>query len=123
MYRTIQEQKGKKRAAEDEENETEEKRPKQQFDKDFTLEPFEGVTPEYMEMSESSLVTLLFTQSPTTVITLHVIFELFVHECVHICSNSVRVRVSVRGLLPAGTSVRPAQQRDRDSPGCCKICH
>ncbi|XP_050929357.1 anoctamin-1 [Lates calcarifer] len=50
MYRTIQEQKGKKRAAEDEENETEERRPKQQFDKDFTLEPFEGVTPEYMEM-------------------------------------------------------------------------
>uniref|UniRef100_A0A4W6D5Z2 Anoctamin n=1 Tax=Lates calcarifer TaxID=8187 RepID=A0A4W6D5Z2_LATCA len=31
-------------------NETEERRPKQQFDKDFTLEPFEGVTPEYMEM-------------------------------------------------------------------------
>uniref|UniRef100_A0A8D3CP70 Anoctamin n=1 Tax=Scophthalmus maximus TaxID=52904 RepID=A0A8D3CP70_SCOMX len=50
MYRTIQEQKGKKRAAEDEENEIEERRPKQQFDKDFTLEPFEGVTPEYMEM-------------------------------------------------------------------------
>ncbi|XP_070763974.1 anoctamin-1 [Enoplosus armatus] len=49
MYRTIQEEKGKKRAAENEENE-EEKRPKQQFDKDFTLEPFEGVTPEYMEM-------------------------------------------------------------------------
>ncbi|XP_071356147.1 anoctamin-1 [Trachinotus anak] len=49
MYRTIQEEKGKKRAAEDEENE-EEKRPKQQFDKDFTLEPFEGVSPEYMEM-------------------------------------------------------------------------
>lgn len=57
MYRTIQEQKGKKRAAEDEENETEERRPKQQFDKDFTLEPFEGVTPEYMEMSESLLVS------------------------------------------------------------------
>ncbi|XP_056244397.1 anoctamin-1 isoform X1 [Seriola aureovittata] len=50
MYRTIQEEKGKKRAGEDEENETEEKRPKQQFDKDFTLEPFEGVSPEYMEM-------------------------------------------------------------------------
>lgn len=52
MYRTIQEEKGKKRAAENEEDE-EEKRPKQQFDKDFTLEPFEGVSPEYMEMSES----------------------------------------------------------------------
>ncbi|XP_029289207.1 anoctamin-2 [Cottoperca gobio] len=50
MYRTIQEEKGKKRAAENEENDTEEKRPKQQFDKDFALEPFEGVTPEYMEM-------------------------------------------------------------------------
>ncbi|KAG7216080.1 hypothetical protein INR49_007832 [Caranx melampygus] len=49
MYRTIQEEKGKKRAAEDEEDEAEE-RPKQQFDKDFTLEPFEGVSPEYMEM-------------------------------------------------------------------------
>lgn len=52
MYRTIQEEKGK-RAAEDDENEVEEKRPRQQFDKDFTLEPFEGVSPEYMEMSES----------------------------------------------------------------------
>ncbi|KAM6926008.1 anoctamin-2 [Lycodopsis pacificus] len=50
MYRTIQEEKVKKRAAEKEENDTEDKRPKQQFDKDFTLEPFEGVTPEYMEM-------------------------------------------------------------------------
>ncbi|XP_038124626.1 anoctamin-1-like [Cyprinodon tularosa] len=50
MYRTIQEEKGKKRAAENEENETEEIRPKQQFDKDFALEPFEGVSPEYMEM-------------------------------------------------------------------------
>ncbi|XP_047452760.1 anoctamin-2 [Mugil cephalus] len=50
MYRTIQEEKGKKRAAEDEANSAEEKRPKQQFDKDFTLEPFEGVSPEYMEM-------------------------------------------------------------------------
>ncbi|KAM4574015.1 anoctamin-2 [Odontesthes bonariensis] len=50
MHRTIQEQKGKKRAAENEENETEERRPKQQFDKDFALEPFEGVSPEYMEM-------------------------------------------------------------------------
>lgn len=52
MYRTIQEEKGEKRAAEDEENDQKEKRPKQQFDKDFTLEPFEGVSPEYMEMSE-----------------------------------------------------------------------
>ncbi|XP_041852299.1 anoctamin-2 [Melanotaenia boesemani] len=50
MYRTIQEQKGKKRAAEDEDNAAEEKRPKQQFDKDFALEPFEGVSSEYMEM-------------------------------------------------------------------------
>ncbi|XP_067356414.1 anoctamin-1 [Channa argus] len=50
MYRTMQEQKGSKKAAEDEENEIEEKRPRQQFDKDFTLEPFEGVSPEYMEM-------------------------------------------------------------------------
>uniref|UniRef100_A0A8D0APY0 Anoctamin n=1 Tax=Sander lucioperca TaxID=283035 RepID=A0A8D0APY0_SANLU len=50
MYRTIQEEKVKKRAAENEENDTEEKRPKQQYDKDYALEPFEGVTPEYMEM-------------------------------------------------------------------------
>ncbi|XP_071393774.1 anoctamin-1-like [Centroberyx affinis] len=50
MYRTMQEEKGKKRAAEDEEDDTERKRPKQQFDKDFALEPFEGVSPEYMEM-------------------------------------------------------------------------
>lgn len=51
MYRTIQEQKGMKRE-EDEENEAEERRPKQQYHKDFALEPFEGVSPEYMEMSE-----------------------------------------------------------------------
>uniref|UniRef100_A0A673AFR2 Anoctamin n=1 Tax=Sphaeramia orbicularis TaxID=375764 RepID=A0A673AFR2_9TELE len=50
MYRTMQEQKGEKRAADDDLNENEEKRPKQQFHKDFVLEPFEGVTPEYMEM-------------------------------------------------------------------------
>uniref|UniRef100_A0A8C7YZ35 Anoctamin n=1 Tax=Oryzias sinensis TaxID=183150 RepID=A0A8C7YZ35_9TELE len=46
---TIQEQKGMKRE-EDEENEAEERRPKQQYHKDFALEPFEGVSPEYMEM-------------------------------------------------------------------------
>ncbi|XP_037110243.1 anoctamin-2 isoform X1 [Syngnathus acus] len=50
MYRTIQEQKGKHRSAEDETDEDEEKRSKQQFHKDFALEPFEGVSPEYMEM-------------------------------------------------------------------------
>ncbi|XP_029010483.1 anoctamin-2 isoform X2 [Betta splendens] len=49
MYRTIQEQKGNREIDEDE-GEVEEKRPRQQFDKDFTLEPFEGVSPEYMEM-------------------------------------------------------------------------
>ncbi|XP_029135093.2 anoctamin-2 [Labrus bergylta] len=48
MYRTIQENKGKKREAD--EDDEEEKRPKQQFDKDIILEPYEGVTPEYMEM-------------------------------------------------------------------------
>lgn len=56
MYRTIQEEKGKKRAAENSEVKEEEKRPKQQFDKDFALEPFEGVSSEYMEMSESLLL-------------------------------------------------------------------
>ncbi|XP_061577905.1 anoctamin-1 isoform X2 [Cololabis saira] len=50
MYRTIQEQKGKKRAGEDEDGEEGEKRPKQQYHKDFALEPFEGVSPEFMEM-------------------------------------------------------------------------
>lgn len=66
MYRTIQEEKVKKRAAENEENATEEKRPKQQFDKDYALEPYEGVTPEYMEMSPSVLVSLFsLTESPT----------------------------------------------------------
>ncbi|XP_068170158.1 anoctamin-2 isoform X2 [Antennarius striatus] len=49
MYRTMQEEKGQKRAAENNEAD-EEKRPKQQFDKDFVLEPYEGVSPEYMEM-------------------------------------------------------------------------
>lgn len=52
MYRTMQEEKGKKRATENEEEEEEEKRPKQQFDKDHALEPYEGVSPEYMEMSK-----------------------------------------------------------------------
>lgn len=51
----MQEEKGKKGEAEDEDIEG--RRPKQQFDKDFALEPFEGVTPEYMEMSESLLVS------------------------------------------------------------------
>ncbi|XP_057692739.1 anoctamin-2 isoform X2 [Corythoichthys intestinalis] len=50
MYRNIQEQKGKDRGTEDEMDEAEEKRSKQQFHKDFALEPFEGVSPEYMEM-------------------------------------------------------------------------
>uniref|UniRef100_A0A3B4BFY9 Anoctamin n=1 Tax=Periophthalmus magnuspinnatus TaxID=409849 RepID=A0A3B4BFY9_9GOBI len=50
MYRSFQEQKGERKAAEEEENEVEGKRPKQQYHKDYTLEPFEGVTPEYMEM-------------------------------------------------------------------------
>lgn len=54
----MQEQKGKKRAGEDDDNDIEEKRPRQQFDKDFTLEPFEGVSPEYMEMGESLLLTV-----------------------------------------------------------------
>lgn len=49
----MQEEKGKKRAAENSEEKEEEKRPKQQFDKDYVLEPFEGVSSEYMEMSES----------------------------------------------------------------------
>ncbi|XP_059191503.1 anoctamin-2 [Centropristis striata] len=49
MYRAIQEEKGKKQG-ENEDNNSEEKRQKQQFDKDFALEPYEGVTPEYMEM-------------------------------------------------------------------------
>ncbi|XP_056137543.1 anoctamin-1 [Lampris incognitus] len=48
IYRTIQEEKGNKDTSDNEEDEN--KRPKQQFDKDFALEPFEGVTPEYMEM-------------------------------------------------------------------------
>lgn len=53
MYRTMQEEKGNKRATENNEEKEEEKRPKQQFDKDYTLEPYEGVGPEFMEMSES----------------------------------------------------------------------
>ncbi|XP_030586661.1 anoctamin-2 [Archocentrus centrarchus] len=65
MYRTIQEQKGMNRGAEDEEDETEERRPKQQFDKDFTLEPFEGVSPEYMEMIiQYGFVTLFVASFP-----------------------------------------------------------
>lgn len=116
----MQEEKGKKRAAEGEDDDTEE-RPKQQFDKDFTLEPFEGVTPEYMEMSESFslLLTVLFTQSTTPAVTQYN----FLCLCVHIYSYPVWVCVSVRGLFPAGTSICFAQQRHRDPTGCCKICH
>ncbi|KAF3854770.1 hypothetical protein F7725_022825 [Dissostichus mawsoni] len=62
---TIQEEKGKKRAAQDEDSVAEEKRPKQQFDKDFTLEPYEGVTPEYMEMIiQYGFVTLFVASFP-----------------------------------------------------------
>uniref|UniRef100_A0A3B5AQR3 Anoctamin n=1 Tax=Stegastes partitus TaxID=144197 RepID=A0A3B5AQR3_9TELE len=64
MYRTIQEEKGQKRAAEDEENDTEEKRQKQQFDKDVILEPFEGVSSEYMEMIQYGFVTLFVASFP-----------------------------------------------------------
>uniref|UniRef100_A0A8C5E2B3 Anoctamin n=1 Tax=Gouania willdenowi TaxID=441366 RepID=A0A8C5E2B3_GOUWI len=65
MYRTMQEQKGNKRAAEDAENDGEEQRPRQQFDKDFTLEPYEGVSPEYMEMIiQYGFVTLFVASFP-----------------------------------------------------------
>lgn len=77
MYRTIQEEKGKKRAAEN--NDQEEERPKQQFDKDFTLEPFEGVSPEYMEMSESPF----YSQSHSLLLT-----ALTAHLLQHVCSYS-----------------------------------
>ncbi|XP_054631169.1 anoctamin-2 isoform X1 [Dunckerocampus dactyliophorus] len=50
MYRTIQEQNGEDGGEEYEMSEADEKRSKQQFHKDFALEPFEGVSPEYMEM-------------------------------------------------------------------------
>lgn len=55
----MQENKGKKRATETDEEEEGEKRPKQQFDKDYILEPFEGVGSEYMEMSMSYFHFLL----------------------------------------------------------------
>lgn len=73
MYRTIQEEKVKKRAAENNEENEEEKRPKQQFDKDFTLEPFEGVSPEYMEMSES-----LFNSPSHSFLQSHNIYAFFI---------------------------------------------
>uniref|UniRef100_A0A8C5DTG9 Anoctamin n=1 Tax=Gouania willdenowi TaxID=441366 RepID=A0A8C5DTG9_GOUWI len=54
-----------KRAAEDAENDGEEQRPRQQFDKDFTLEPYEGVSPEYMEMIiQYGFVTLFVASFP-----------------------------------------------------------
>ncbi|CAJ1056811.1 anoctamin-1 [Xyrichtys novacula] len=63
MYRTMQEEKGKKREAD--EDSDEEQRPKQQFDKDFILEPYEGVTPEYMEMIiQYGFVTLFVASLP-----------------------------------------------------------
>lgn len=52
---------------------------------------------------------------------------LFLKTCAPVCvqtrSNPVRVRVSLRGLLPSGASVCFAQQRHRDSSRCCEICH
>uniref|UniRef100_A0A3Q1FVN9 Anoctamin n=1 Tax=Acanthochromis polyacanthus TaxID=80966 RepID=A0A3Q1FVN9_9TELE len=47
------------------ENETEERRQKQQYDKDFILEPFEGLSPEYMEMViQYGFVTLFVASFP-----------------------------------------------------------
>ncbi|KAM9376072.1 anoctamin-1 [Pholidichthys leucotaenia] len=64
MYRAFQEQKDSKREEENE-AETEEKRPKQQFEKDFAQEPFEGVSPEYMEMIiQYGFVTLFVASFP-----------------------------------------------------------
>lgn len=37
---------------------------KQRYEGDFTLEPFAGLTPEYMEMSECGNPRFKFTPSP-----------------------------------------------------------
>lgn len=105
MYRTIQEEKGNKRAAEDKENEQEEKRPRQQFDKDFTLEPFEGVSPEYMEMSESHLVSYSFYALTHSVRQLHNIICILSYY-----SNPVWVCDSFCGFPSAGTCICFTQQ-------------
>uniref|UniRef100_A0AAY5KNV0 Anoctamin n=1 Tax=Esox lucius TaxID=8010 RepID=A0AAY5KNV0_ESOLU len=62
MYRAYKEQdKGK----EDDEDEAETKRPKQQWQKDFSLDPFEGLSPEYMEMIiQYGFVTIFVASFP-----------------------------------------------------------
>uniref|UniRef100_A0A6Q2X3Z7 Anoctamin n=1 Tax=Esox lucius TaxID=8010 RepID=A0A6Q2X3Z7_ESOLU len=50
---------------EDDEDEAETKRPKQQWQKDFSLDPFEGLSPEYMEMIiQYGFVTIFVASFP-----------------------------------------------------------
>lgn len=105
MYRTIQEQKGKNRGAEDEDSETEEKRPKQQFDKDFTLEPFEGVSPEYMEMSKSLLVPWIYIYSQNHSILQWTCINL--KPCVHVLTYTV-IQYGFVTLFVASFPLAPA---------------
>ncbi|XP_045071107.1 anoctamin-1-like [Coregonus clupeaformis] len=62
MYRTYKE---KDKGGEEDEDEEETKRPKQQWDKDFSLDPFEGLSPEYMEMIiQYGFVTIFVASFP-----------------------------------------------------------
>lgn len=97
----MQEKKGKER---EEEEDEEEKRPKQQFDKDFILEPFEGVTPEYMEMGEFPASFL------NTTITHFLLSTLTPAPCVNIHSDPVRICDPICGLLTSGTSICSTEQ-------------
>uniref|UniRef100_A0AAZ3PYZ0 Anoctamin n=1 Tax=Oncorhynchus tshawytscha TaxID=74940 RepID=A0AAZ3PYZ0_ONCTS len=62
MYRTYKE---KDKGGEEDEDEEETKRPKQQWDKDFSLDPYEGLSPEYMEMIiQYGFVTIFVASFP-----------------------------------------------------------
>uniref|UniRef100_A0A673YWJ3 Anoctamin n=2 Tax=Salmo trutta TaxID=8032 RepID=A0A673YWJ3_SALTR len=62
MYRTYKE---KDKGGEEDDDEEETKRPKQQWDKDFSLDPYEGLSPEYMEMIiQYGFVTIFVASFP-----------------------------------------------------------
>lgn len=70
MYRTYKEEKegGEKKKHKDP------NRPRHRWDLDYELEPYEGLSPEYMEMSECSVRLMLLLGSPSFTSSLFVIY-------------------------------------------------